>query len=501
MNDKQLERERIERWGRRVRLVVTLGCSVAVLSGCDDLLDVNLPAKLTDAALNDPQGAQTLRNSVISELETAFNYIAWSNHGMEDGGEIILGSPGIDRGGFTWQTTPQFWFEYVQSSRRFAYLLHDKLEKEWTVGQVPERGRYLAISSIYAGAAIGLMGMSLCEVTVDTGKLMTPNETLTLADQWFTKAIAEIAAAGDFALPYGIAPSAKAMAYGLRAQVRWMKGDLAGARADAEQVPQGFVAWITRDAGPQRRNKAYYDGVLTRYAFLNEVNDWWVPDRTKAPGSEINPVTRTPWPAVIPFTGYPNLGILPDGRAVREDGLPIRRAGKYRTPIEDSAVPDTRVPFTRGITQGQSFESFIVGPKYNSESADLPFVNWKEMVLIRAEAEGGQRAIDLVNVLRAADGLPRVTYADPANTQQIRYMIIEERRRALFLEGRFYFTKLKNLDLLWFPRGQGQQFSGRNSYGGAVRMIMPNSEFDLNPNLTQALRATGCPQHERPVDF
>src|SRR5688500_17743917 len=93
MNDKQLERERIKHWGRRVRLVVTLGCSVAVLSGCEGLLDVDLPAKLTDAALDDPQGAQTIRNSVISEFETAFNYIAWSNHGMEDGGEIILGSP------------------------------------------------------------------------------------------------------------------------------------------------------------------------------------------------------------------------------------------------------------------------------------------------------------------------------------------------------------------------------------------------------------------------
>jgi hypothetical protein len=500
MNDRKLERERVERWGKKVRLIVTLGCSVAVLSGCDDLLDVNLPARLTDTALESPQGAQTLRNSVITEFEAAYNYIVWSNFGMEDGGEVILNSPGVDPDGFDFNTSPEYWFELLQSSRRFAYLLHDKLEKDWTAGQVPERSRYLAISSMYAGAAIGLMGGSLCEVTVDTGKLMKPNEALTLAEQWLTRAVTEVSAAGDFAMPYGIASSAKAMAHGLRAQVRWMKGDLAGAKADAEQVPQDFVARVTRDVGPQRRNKAFYDGVVARYAMLYEVNDWWSADLSKAPGSQNNPVTGKPWPAVIPFTGYPNLGILADGRAVRDDGLPIRRAGKYRTPIEDTAVPDTRVPFTVGLTNGLSLPGYLPGSKYTSESASLPLVNWKEMVLIRAEAVGGQGAIDLVNVLRDADGLPRVTYANPGNAEQIRYMIIEERRRALYLEGRFYFTKLKNLDILFFPRAQGRQF-GDGEYGGAVRMIMPPSEYDLNPNLTRADRATGCSPHDTPVDF
>ena len=506
MNDKQ--RDRIERWGRRVRLAVTLGCSVAVLSGCEGLLDVDLPAKLTDEALESPQGAQTIRNSVIGEFESAFNYVVWSHHGLEDGGEIILGSPGIDRGGFTWQTTPQHWFPFMQSSRRFGEILHDKLEEEWTVTDVPERGPYMAISSMYQGAAIGLLGMTLCEVTVNVGELMTTDEALALADQYLTRAISEIDAVGDFAMPYGIASSAKTMALGLRAQVRWAKGDLTGASIDAQLVPQGFLAWVTRDTGPFRRNKAYFDGVLTRYAFLYPVNDWWTADPTKAPGSEINPVTGMRWPDQIPFTGYPNLGILDDGRAVWDDtGLPIRTGaapeqteGKYRLPIEDTAVPDHRVDHHWGTTQGQSFPSYFVG-KYTSESDPLPLVNWEEMVLIRAAAEGGQGAIDLVNVLRAAEGLPLVTYADPGNSEQIRYMIIEERRRALYVEGRYYFTKLKNLDLLWFPRDEGTQFSGRNQYGGAIRMIMPDSEYELNPNLDLKDRATGCPQNERPVNY
>ena len=128
-------------------------------------------------------------------------------------------------------------------------------------------------------------------------------------------------------------------------------------------------------------------------------------------------------------------------------------------------------------------------------------VNWKEMWLIRAEIEGGQKAIDLVNELRDFDKLPKVTYANPASAKDIRYLIIEERRRALFVEGRYLFTKLQNLDILWFPRGEGNQLSGRGSYGGAVRMHMPNPEYELNPNLKLSDRATGCPVNERPMRF
>ena len=75
--------------------------------------------------------------------------------------------------------------------------------------------------------------------------------------------------------------------------------------------------------------------------------------------------------------------------------------------------------------------------KYADEAADIPLVNWREIWLIKAELEGGQNAINLVNEIRAEDNrlfgleLPLVTYADPSNATQIRYMIIEEKRRVL----------------------------------------------------------------------
>ena len=174
-------------------------------------------------------------------------------------------------------------------------------------------------------------------------------------------------------------------------------------------------------------------------------------DRSAEPGQ------RGGRPKPIPFTGYRDLAILPDGRAIRDNGIPIRLAGNYRTPEEATAVKDVRVQHMMGVVFARAAQTYV-SAKYTSEADDEALVNWKEMILIRAEAAGGQGAIDLVNTLRTADNLPRITYITGATATplQIRQMIIEERRRALYLEGRFVFTKFKNLDLLWFPRAQGQ---------------------------------------------
>src|SRR5690606_28391575 len=122
---------------------------------------------------------------------------------------------------------------------------------------------------------------------------------------------------GDFELPHDIAPSAEIMAYALRARMRWAKGDFSGATADIARVPRDFTAYVTRDAAVTRRNKIASAGFGLPYAVMLDVNDWW---QESAP----NPATGSQWPTPIPFTGYLNLGVLPDGRAVTEEGRPIR---------------------------------------------------------------------------------------------------------------------------------------------------------------------------------
>ena len=477
-----------------------LALSLGVLSGCDSLLEVDLPAQLGDSALEDPKGASTQIGTIIAQFEDGYDKFMWELFGREDAGEAFNVPTGL--GFFTYRSHPYegggtvptsgSWFLRFMTSRRFASQLHDRLENDWTTAQVPERAQYLAVSSLYEGVVLSVLGQSLCEMAIDGGMLLTPQQTYAMAEDALDRSLNEIATAGDFELPFGVSSSAETMAYGLRAQLRWMAGDQAGAMADAQRVPKGFTAWVTRENSPERVNRAWMDGTNLKYLGLFGVIDWWK-------GGNPNPVTGEAWSSPIPFTGYLHLGILPDGRAVRDDGIPIRTQdeGPPRTVAEDAAVPDTRVQTSTGHVSG--FGPAPVTARYKDGGDDIALVNWKEMWLIRAEIEGGQRAIDLVNELRAADDLPLVTYADPANAQQIRYMIIEERRRALHLEARFFMTKLRNPDILWFPRGAGNSPKFGHRLTGGVRFTMTAVEYEFNANLTEADEGTGCNPVEAPL--
>ena len=491
--------ERVQSRCGRAGVTAMLALSLGALSGCDSLLEVDLPAQLGDAELGDPRGSSAQIGTIIGQFENGYDKFTWNVFGREDAGEAFSNPAGDSF--FYYQSrpydnvpvspTPGTWFLRFMTSRRFASQLHDRLVEDWTDAQVPERARYLAISSLYEGAVLSLLGQSLCELAIDGGPLMTVEQTYTMAETVFGRALSEIATAGDFELPFGVSSSAETTAYGLRAQLRWMAGDQAGALADAQRVPEGFTAWVTRENTPERRNMAWMNGTNLDYLALYGVIDWWTGDP--------NPVTGNAWPSPIPFTGYVHLGILPDGRAVRDDGIPIRTQdeGPPRTVAEDAAVPDTRVQY--GVGEIQGFGPGFVTRAYQDGGDGIPLVNWKEMWLIRAEIEGGQRAIDLVNELRAADNLPRVTYADPNDAQQIRDMIIEERRRALYVEGRFFMTKLKNPDILWFPRGRGRGPKFKHTLRGGVRFTMSAVEYDFNVNLTLDDRGTGCDPAEAPL--
>jgi hypothetical protein len=318
-------------------------------------------------------------------------------------------------------------------------------------------------------------------------------------------------------MPFGISPSAQNMAVAIRARIRWANGDLAGAADDAATVlaaAPAFVAWVTRESGEKRRNKIFH--MLTDISFsgMLGINDWW-DSGVRAP----NPVTGQLWPDTIPFTGYIFLGIAPDGRTLETNGsvanMPVRWAEQLRDnaeqpiPLAGGAVPDTRVPHIYKSIQGPGKQE--VPAVYASEDADIPYMTWEELKLIQADREmeiGGaanlQGAIDIVNEIRAAKSLPLIsgtylaTLTDGADDfNEVRYMLIEERRREFFSEGgRYWSTKIQNTDLLWFPRLQGATpFQGYNLQG-AVRQLFAGDEYDQNEYFVQrgglAARGTGC---------
>src|SRR3954464_10269921 len=116
--------------GSKAATAFALGLAVVTLSACDNLLTVNLPAKLTDAALEDPKSAVAIRNSAIGEFETAYDYLVWQWYSREDAGGTALGSAGVIGDGVNFDVGIGSVFQPLATSRSFAFLLHDKLAND-----------------------------------------------------------------------------------------------------------------------------------------------------------------------------------------------------------------------------------------------------------------------------------------------------------------------------------------------------------------------------------
>lgn len=472
-------------------------------SACDSLLEVELPGQVTEDATFVPSQARLLVNSAIADVECALSdFTAFEAAGFDDTTTRTVGWWGsrferpprpLTGGGCAGaqENSSGLWFTPLHKGRWMAEQVYGRLETQWDVSQVPDREQLMAIAAIYAGIVYTYFGEFFCEVTANAGPLMSWSQSLQLGEQWFTRALGHIATAGDFAIPTGVTTSARQMAYLLRARARFLQNTPAKdaeAALDAAQIAQGFVAWVTRDAGAQRSrwNRVQSAHVGLGWVALLGPVFWW---------TGTNPATGAPWPNPIPYTGYWDLAILPNGRAVTDGGNPITLA-------DAGAVADPRVPAARvtgtGIGGG--------GPhnyprweqrKYMDRGDDIALAKWEEAWLIRAQVAGGQTAIDLVNQIRTARGLPQVTYLTAGDAAGIRNMLIEEIRRTHFLEhGRWWSAKLRYN--LWFPRATGSD-RWNFTYQGGVRMIYPAAEYTQNPNLTPADEASLCPPNQRPI--
>jgi hypothetical protein len=450
-------------------------------SACD-VLDVELPDSVTDLALDDPEAAPILVNSAIGQVECGYTAFTIDAAGYEDSFQATaaVGSAYADYspqpGEGTCDTTDSEsdWFDPLMIARSQGMDAYKRIT-DWSTAQVPNREKLLALSALYVAVSLDVFGEHFCDVVLDGGDIMTPAEALAEAESWVNTAMGHISTTGDFEGINDATTSVETMAYGLRARIRWAAGDLASAAADAAMVPDGFYAYATREAGEKRRNKAYFYHTAVGYGLVNGPVNYW-------DGTDVNPATGNPWPAVIPFTGYIDLAVAADGRAVDASGYPI-------TTATAGAVEDPRVPLTDGdqVAQGGAVGFFPM--KWTDLADDIPIINWKEMRLIEAEANPAQ-AVAMVNAVRAADpSVPQVTYG-PAG-DEIDDMIIEERRRALWLEGRFWSTKIQNTDKLWFPRREGFDEYDHDLLGG-VRLAFPDDEYQLNPNLHPVDRASGC---------
>lgn len=511
------------RWARRA-VPAMVACALA---GCHDEHPTRPELDLTTA--------EARLDTAITLFECSYSTFGMMALGEED---VVQSVAGVFHYGHVYDPVPRpgrcgaelvsvEWLEDMRRSRRLlsddpgrlvptatgeGVGVYDRLQEFAFVSE--ERERLSAISAIYVAAALGHLGEFLCEISVDGSDLLDPIGVLDLAEEWITGspriagALGHIDAYGDFALPKGIAPSARRMALALRSRIRWAKGDLQGATEDATNVlstDPGFTAWITRDDGSlSRRNHTYEAVTANGLSFLLGVNDWWDSGIRRA-----NPVTGDPWPDPVPFTGYRFLAIQSDGRTLDEAGIPIRWAEDERDvnwdpiPLENGAVPDTRIPHhAKGLSGPELPE---VPARYSSATDDIPFLTWEELRLIQADyafQEGdAPGVIERVNLLREAHGLPTISGDWEAlllaDRDAVRSMLLEERRRELFSEGgRYWSTKIQNTDALWFPRGEGKTPHHGYLLQGAVRQTFLESEYTENPHFVARggleARGTGC---------
>ncbi|MGD2046266.1 MAG: hypothetical protein PVJ80_16060 [Gemmatimonadota bacterium] len=437
-----------------MRRAALLAATVVGLSACDSLLEVELPGNLTEDDLYQPQSAEILINSAIADFECSFSMYTATMSGAEDA---------------TWKTSGYFtvsteyqttrpgggsctensdvgtnWFQGFQKSRLLAETTYEQL-MGWTDEQVPDRTKLLATAAVYTGLFYAMIGEVYCEYALPGEAPVGPMAMLGTAEEWFTTALGHVGT-GDFEIVS--TTSLKQMALALRARVRLAMQDFTGASADASQIQPGFVAWVTRDASVRPRWNAVHQAFnATRWrSFAGPV--WWY-------GYDENQLVSA---------GYIDLTIAADGMPTVDDG-----------------TPDPRVPltYTGQFAQDGVTDQYTTG-KYTSLGDPQRLVGWAEAQYILAEIEGGASAVSRMNDVRATlHGLPPLSSTDD---DEIYSLLIEERRREFFLEGRHHADKLRYG--LWFPRGRGWNHK-QVRYGLEYCLLMPEDAYELNTAITE----------------
>jgi len=384
--------------------------------------------------------------SVVSDLECAWNnYVAGA---ALIGDEFIQASGNLNQRNWasrritadepTMATgscrTPYGIYTTLQTARFQAEDIFKRLDG-FPDAKVPNKTLLKAQVRAYGGFALVALGEGFCNMALDGGPLMAPKDVLAVAESRFTEAIALATTANSQDLLN--------MAYVGRARVRLDLQNFAGAIADAQHVPVGYVKVATRDATDTRRYDALCENVTC-------------------------PQNR-------------NATIAPNYRNITWQG-----------------VSDPRVAVT---TTGQlAFDNAQVHyyplKKHTSRDFGLILASYKEARLFIAEASARTgdltTARQLINAMHTEAGIPGY---DPAGTDDqtaVIAQVIEERRRELFTEGGHRLNdQLRFRGTAWAIPFKGEPGSifptGVDAtglpYGSTTCFPLPTVEIIGNPNI------------------
>lgn len=429
----------------RTRPFAALAAAAIVVAGAachtSDLLNVQAPNAVSVSIYDNPINATLMVNSAIGDFECAFgSYVVAEGLATDELHDATLanGDWNLDRrdNGFTnglygtnTCTTVTGMYTPLSTARGEADAAVTRLAG-WTVAQVPNLATLQAQANLYTGFSYSALGMAMCQAAFDLGPLVDQPGMFTLADARFTAAIAAAQTAGSTNLATA--------AYAGRARVRLFLHNAAGAIADAQLVPPGFVFNAAMDATNARRFNHVYQGIATAGSATVEVTA----RALTTENGEVDPRSATTQLKTVP----------PDGLAT------IFIPTKYNA---------------ASLTAG--------------EALPMPIVRYAEAQLILAEAQGGASAVTIINAMRAAVSLK--PYTGPTDAASITKLITSERQRVLFLEGtRGYDIERFNLPLV---PAVGAPYLQGGVYGGTVCLPLPDIERFHNPSIDASKLITG----------
>lgn len=428
------------------RLNITAWSALVVLSlaGCDELLKQTAPSRVNADGLEVPANAKLLVDGARAAFGCALQAYATGAGLMTDEMEDTqLAAAAWDYDRRAWTTVvgiayaespcdaSQIFGVYrpVQVARYQAdYAL--EVVKGFADADVANKALLVQTAALYAGYSYVLLGEGFCTTAVSApteiltaggSAELTSADVFAVAEAKFTEAIAGPDANLANAARLGRARVRLNLAKPEGGAVNTAK--LAEARADAAAIPAGFVYNI-----PYNAATSYSQNLLYR--------------RQKD------------------FVLY---GIAPTYRGLEFDG-----------------VPDPRVAVTNTGIRGADGTSIVwAADKYSSQTSPIALAKYQEAQLIIAEIDGGQAAVDIINALHDAVGLPHFTSSDEAAIQA---QVIEERGRELFLEGQ-HFYDIRRLNLPLNPAaGTAYPLKG-GTYGDQRCWPLPDVERFNNPKL------------------
>lgn len=425
-----------------MRLTYMIGAATGmlVLAACSTskYLDVTAPNSVPVVLFDEPTSATLMVNSAIGDFECAFGAAVVVEGIISDElADAQLGAAQwpYDRRDANTQTNGIYGTSGCNSNQgpgiytplstaRFAADNAVKKLTEWTDAQVPNRTALLAQANLYAGFAYSMLGISMCQAAFDLGPAVDQKGMFALGEKRFTDAIAAAQTAN--------LPNIVNAAYVGRARMRLYQGNLSGAISDAQLVPKGFVYNSATDAGDSRRNNRVF-------AATQQTGNYTVESVS------LNLTTENgeadPRSAIVTTTTRPS-----DSRSV------------ITVPKKYSAASTTL-----------------------GDAIPLPLARYEEAQLIIAEAQGGANAVTIINAMRATVGLK--PYTGGTDATSIKNLVIDERRRVLFVEGlRNYDIERFNLPLIPATGSAYPRVGG--TYGNTTCLPLPDVERFNNPNIT-----------------